>query len=313
MLKYMDYALAVYEEKSFTKAAEKLFISQPSLSLTIKKLEDELGFSIFLRRGKEVTLTPLGEKYINAVREIRKVEDDFKTELEDTINLKKGRLNIGSTTFIASYILPDIIKKFTEIYPGITIHIGVVQSTSLYDKLEKGFYDLIIDNSIYKDDRFNCTPLFKEKILLGIPSSFSVNEKLSSFSVKDDILISSKDYKSLPRLNVKELEGEKFILLKHGNKMREISDGIFQDNGITPFIAQEFDLLMTSANYAEHDFGICFLTDTVLRYSKKTDNLKYYIPDTDKDIRTVYIIEKNNYYQSISGKTFISHLKNHFK
>ena len=72
MLKYMDYAYAVYEEKSFTKAAEKLYISQPSLSLTIKKLEDELGFLIFDRSGKETTLTPLGEKYIQAIKEIKK-------------------------------------------------------------------------------------------------------------------------------------------------------------------------------------------------------------------------------------------------
>ena len=66
MFKHVDYVYAVYEEKSFTKAAEKLFISQPALSATIKKLEKDLGYPIFERTGKEVVPTYMGKKYLEA-------------------------------------------------------------------------------------------------------------------------------------------------------------------------------------------------------------------------------------------------------
>ncbi len=309
MFKYTDYALAVYEEKSFTKAAEKLFISQPSLSLTIKKLEEELGFSIFDRSGKEITLTPLGEKYIRTVKEIKKIEDDFASEIDETLKLKKGNISLGSTTFIASYILPDIIKNFTEKYPGITVNIGVEQSTVLYEKLHHGTYDLIIDNEIDKAENLSLIPLFTERIIIGIPSSFKINEKIKKFSVDSDTLCSANDYSSLPRLDMAYLKNEKFILLKHGNNMREIADELFRKAKISPSAVQEFDLLMTSINYSEHDFGICFLTDTALKYGKKCKNLKYYLPDTENDFRSVYIIHKNNSYKSAASKMFVSFLK----
>ncbi len=312
MLKYMDYVLAVYEEKSFTKAAERLFISQPSLSLTIKKLEDELGFLIFNRSGKETILTPLGEKYIKAVKEIKKIENDFTSEIDDTLKLKKGSISLGSTTFIASYILPDIIKSFTGKYPGITISIGVEQSTVLYEKLEQGFYDLIIDNAIEKVDHLSLFPLFTEKIIIGVPSSFTVNEKISEFSIDAGILCSTYDYSSLPVLDVSHLKNEKFILLKHGNNMRKFTDEFFRNNKINPTIVQEFDLLMTAINYADHGFGVCLLTDTALKYGKKCENLKFYLPESNINSRTVYIIHKKNSYQSAASLAFIKHLTEQF-
>ena len=306
MLKYMDYAYAVYEEKSFTKAAEKLYISQPSLSLTIKKLEDELGFLIFDRSGKETTLTPLGEKYIQPIKEIKKIEYDFTSEIDNTIKLKKGKLSIGSTTFITSYILPDIIKNFTEKYPGITVSIGVEQSTVLHEKLEEGFYDIIIDNSIYKEDYLSHIPLFSENIIIGVPSSFPINKKITDFSLDSDTLCSSDDYSDLPRLDISQLKGEKFILLKHGNNMRKITDELFKKKKLNITPVQEFDLLMTSINYSEHGFGVCFLTDTALKYGKKCENLNFYLPDKDMGKREVFIIHKKSAYISASCKEFIS-------
>ena len=81
MLKYMDYAYTVYKEESFTRAAEKLYISQPALSLTIKKLESEIGYPIFERCGKKITLTHIGKKYIDAIEEIMRVKNRFENQI----------------------------------------------------------------------------------------------------------------------------------------------------------------------------------------------------------------------------------------
>ena len=104
MLKYSEYAYEVYKERSFTKAAENLFISQPSLSLTVKKLEDELGAKIFDRSCKEIALTDIGKKYIRAVEEIKNIEKNLKNEIEDLQKLRRGKVTIGSTVFVSSCI-----------------------------------------------------------------------------------------------------------------------------------------------------------------------------------------------------------------
>ncbi len=298
MLKYMDYAYEIYKEKSFTKAAKKLFITQPSLSLTIKKLEDELGFPVFDRSGKEVTLTPVGERYISYVEQIMKLKSNFENELDDFLKLKKGSVSIGSTTFIVSYIMPEIIKKFSKIYPEISVNIFVEPSTVLYEKLENGFYDMVIDNAIFKNSACKYHPVLKEKIIIGIPAGSEINKKLERSEI-------DKSFNSPKKINIKELENEKFVLLKRGNKMRDIASKIFDEADISPEIIWEFDHLMTAVNYAEHGFGATFLTDTVLKYGKPLENLRFYLPDTQHNERTLYIIYNKRHYLTTAAKKLI--------
>ena len=308
MLKYMDYAYAVYEEKSFTKAAEKLFISQPSLSLTIKKLEDELGFPVFERSGKEITLTPMGEKYINAIRSIKQIKEEFENDLDQILNLEKGSVSIGSTIFIASYILPEIIKSFSAKYPGISINLGVDQSTVLYEKLENGVYDIVIDNAVTKKPAYEYIPFFKEEIILGVPEALEFNNRFKPYQISANEITADCNFERKKRLPVKELDGEKFVLLKSGNKMREISESIFSEAFASPEISFEFDQLMTSVIYSMHGFGMCFLTDTVVKYEKSIENLIYYLPDSTKRQRSVYIIHKKSHYLTTANKRFIEFL-----
>lgn len=298
MLKYIDYAYEIYREKSFTKAAKKLFITQPSLSLNIKKLEDELGFPVFDRNGKEVRLTPMGERYISYVEQIMKLKSNFENELDDFLKLKKGNVTIGSTTFIASYIMPEILKKFSKTYPEISVNLFVESSTILYEKLENGFYDMVIDNAMFKNSSCKYLPVLKEKIIVAVPAESEVNKKLAGAEI-------DKSLNSLKKINLKELENEKFVLLKRGNKMRDIASKIFDEADISPEVIWEFDHLMTAVNYAEHGFGATFLTDTVLKYGKPLENLRFYLPKTQHSERTLYIIYNKRHYLTTAAKKLI--------
>ena len=313
MFRYIDYAYAVYEEKSFTRAAEKLFIAQPSLSLTIKKLEEMLGAPVFERSGKEITLTPVGERYIAAAEEILKIRRGFENELDDMLNLKKGKVMVGSTYFISSYLLPDIHRRFKEKYPHIEVQLTVESSASLSQMLEKGELDIIIDNDMQHTCDCEKTPVMKEKILLGIPQDFEVNKKYSDIRVTEKC-IKDGDYSGVGRLDVAELRDEKFILLKSGNSMRKISDAIFSETGTEPQISMEFEQLITALSYAGSGFGICFVTDTVLRYGKDLPKLCCYIPKAHCAERTLYVIHKKSKYLTRAAKAFtdevISNIKN---
>lgn len=303
MFRYMNYAYAVYKEKSFTKAAEKLYISQPSLSLTIKKLEETLGAPIFERFGKEVTLTSVGEKYIAAAEEIMRIKNDFQNELDDMLDLKKGKITVGSTVFVSSCILPGILARFREKYPYIRTEIVVESSTVLRKMLDAGELDVVIDNMLSASDEYGLIPVLKEKILLGVPCGFEINKRHGNKQIPEAD-IKNDSCRTAPQINISELCGERFILLKSGNKMREITDSIFAEADVLPEDTMEFDQLMTSLSYAESGFGICFLTDTILKYTKGCTGLCYYIPETRYAERTLYIIYKKSKYLSRAAKAF---------
>lgn len=304
MFRYMNYAYAVYKEKSFTKAAEKLYISQPSLSITIKKLEDGLGCPVFERSGKEIRLTPVGEKYIAAAEEIMKIKSGFENELDDILSLKKGKITIGSTIFISSYLLPDILKRFSKKYPHIELEVVVDSSTALWGSLERGKLDIIIDNSVVQPDGYAFVPVLKEKILLGVPCGFKINQKHSKKQISE-AKIKNGDYQNIRKIPMTEFKNENFILLKPGNKMRMIANKVFDEDGISPKVLMEFDQLITAVSYAESGFGICFLTDTILKYAKACRGLCYYVPDTEFKERTLYVIYKKSKYLSRGAKAFI--------
>lgn len=90
MFHNMNYIYTVYQERSFSRAAEKLYISQSSLSLTIKKAEERIGAQIFDRKTNPLTLTEFGKSYISAIEKIRKLQDDLENQIYEEANLKKG-------------------------------------------------------------------------------------------------------------------------------------------------------------------------------------------------------------------------------
>lgn len=310
MLKHIEYVYAVYSEKSFTRAAEKLYISQPSLSSTIKKLEKELGFPIFERCTKEIKPTYLGEKYIRAIEEILLIKNNLENEIDDLLKLRKGSINLGSTSFIVSNLLPDLLKEFCKKYPAIKINITVEQSTVLLDKLEKGQIDILIDNATTLNSDICYIPLLSEHILLAVPNDFEINNLYKDYQISANEITKNFDgYDTLPKIDILSFKDEEFILLNTGNKMRQIAKKIFAQKGITPKISFEFDNLATAISYAEKGFGICFLTDTVIKYANTYKNLTFYQPNTEFADRTLYIMHKKSRYLSSAGNEFISFLK----
>jgi len=309
-INHMEAIYTIYQEKSFTRAAEKLYISQPALSFTVKKVESELGYPIFERSGKEVSLTQIGVKVIKAISDIMRIKSKLSAEIDDILKLKKGSIVIGSTTFIASYILPNILRRFRNKYPNIEISIVVDQSTELEEKLESEQLDIIIDNVTSYVDWYSYTPLLKEHILIGVPLEFTVNEGISNYRISPELIkTDAVDYEGLPKLPVALLRDEKFILLKRGNKLRQISRQIFEESHCIINTTMEFDRLHTAVSYANAGFGICFLTDTTLKYGNAFENLYIYAPDTEFSDLTLYIIYKKNRYLTNAASELVKFMK----
>ena len=125
----MEYVYTVYKEKSFSKAAKSLFISQPSLSATIKRVENRIGYPIFDRSTKPLTLTECGQKYIQAIEHILAIEGSFHDYVNDWGELKTGNLVLGGSSLYSSLVLPSMMRKFSKKYPAVKV-VLVEESTS---------------------------------------------------------------------------------------------------------------------------------------------------------------------------------------
>lgn len=306
MFKYAKYIYAIYEEQSFTKAAKKLFVSQPSLSATIKKAEDELGFQIFNRETAPVSLTSAGQIYISAIEDIYRIENNVKDSINSIYSLMVGDISVSGAAFISSFILPEIIMEFSKRYPKININLIEDNSVNLQEKLLSEETEVLIDYD-FNSENFEASPLKREHILLAVPKKHKVNKQFGNISLTTKDIISQKHLDpGIASVNLKKLEQEKFILLKPKNNMYKCSCNICSDYGFTPQPVISVDQLLTAYNIAGSGMGITFTTDTVIQSAASYENLLFYKLNTSHAERVFYIAHKKKKSKSPAVCEFIN-------
>ena len=146
MFKKASYICAIYTEGSFTKAAQKLYISQPCLSAAVKQIEEKIGAPLFERSSNRVKPTQLGLQYIRTAEQILTLEADFLNHLQRTQALESGTVRVGGSNYVASHILPGIIDAFSRQYPKVVVTLTEASSSVLRHQLRAGDVDLIVDS-----------------------------------------------------------------------------------------------------------------------------------------------------------------------
>ncbi|MBQ4518030.1 MAG: LysR family transcriptional regulator [Clostridia bacterium] len=307
MFSKYEYVYQVYKERSFTKAAEKLFISQPSLSAAVKNIEKKLGADIFERTGNGIKLTDVGEEYIAATKQIIKIEEEFKNKINDIYNLESGQITVGGSNYLASYVLPKIINRFTSLYPNIIVTLVEGNSTILRDMLKNDQVDIIIDSYDEIMDENQGYSLATEKILLCVPKDNKINNDLKKFQISpDSIYDKTVDLEKVPSVPIELFKDEKFILLKKGNDMYNHAMDIFSKSNIEPQVIFSVDQLNISYALADSGMGLCFVTDTFFKYGNFQKNVFLYNVGEECSSRTLYIVHKKNKYCTRAMSKFIS-------
>lgn len=292
-----EYVYEVYKERSFSKAAKNLFISQPSLSGTIKRVEEEIGYEIFDRSTKPIGVTDIGEKYIKTIEKILKLERHFIQYVNDVDDLKAGNVSVGGTQQYTSYMLPAIVSKFIEKYPHINVDIVEAKTSSLIKYLNEGIIDIAIDNYSYDEEDYSRQFQTKDTMILTVPKSFISNKKLKNYALSFEE-IQSGEFKNddIPFVKLSEFKDENFILLKEGNDTRTRAHKKFVNENITPKVLLEVEQQITSYNLTAYGLGISFISDYLIRNVGDNDALCYYKLENyenDRDICFYYL--KNKY------------------
>ena len=305
MFKRLLYVYTVYKEQSFTKAAQKLFVSQPSLSAAIKKTEEEIGFPLFERGFSPIRTTQIGQKYIEAAEEILRIESNFTAFLEDTQELRQGNLSIGGSNYVSSYIIPRLVSRFADLYPLINITLQETNSVELEAYIKSETIDLVIDSYDESNPTYQGHPLMKEKIMLAVPKERVINASFKEFQTfPSQIFQRTVNYSEVPSLSIQEFQEEKFILLKNGNDMYSRAKHIFKQGKIAPQVIFHLDQLMTSYNLSASGVGACFVTDTLFKCNAYADDVCLY-NITESEPRTLHIAHKKGRYCTRAMEEFI--------
>lgn len=166
-LDQLRYFLGVAEHRSFTRAAAHLAVSQPALSRSIRKLEDELGQPVFERRARSVALTDAGLLLQARARQVLAILEDTAAEITD--DGESGRVRVGAIPTIAPYFLPDVLRRFAEAHPDATLLVHENTTDALVKACAQGEVDLAILALPIRADPLRTEELFEEELFLVLP------------------------------------------------------------------------------------------------------------------------------------------------
>ena len=165
MQQELEYIYAIYKAGSFSKAAENLYITQPALSMSVKKIEASIGMALFDRNTRPLQLTEAGKIYIAAIEKFLELEEDMNNQIHDIHELKSGTLCIGGSHYINAYILPEVMTKYNTLYYGVKLELVEASSALLADMLEDRLIDLTFSCNDELIAKFEHYPAFHDYIL----------------------------------------------------------------------------------------------------------------------------------------------------
>lgn len=200
-LRDLKYIVEVAREKNFARASEKVFVSQPALSMQIKKLEETLGVEIFERDKQNFLITPVGAEIIKKAEIILQESEEIKMIAKNSKDPHKGEIRIGAFPTVASYFLPNFVKNIHKKFAHLKIFLIEAKSAELITKLKNGEIDFCLLAMPIKDDNLIGEKIFSEKFLLATPKGHPFSKK--------------------SKIQIKELRKQELMLLEDGHCLRD--------------------------------------------------------------------------------------------
>ncbi|MGE8203509.1 cidABC operon transcriptional activator CidR [Heyndrickxia sp. NPDC080065] len=244
-IQHLKYFVAVATEGNFTKAAQMLYVSQPTISKMVKSIEEELGVVLFDRTGKQIKLTDAGEIIFVQAQNIIKSFQNLSSELDDLMQLKTGNIQIGLPPMVGSRFFPKVIHEFHKQYPNITVQLVEDGAKKVERDVGNGTLDLGVVVLPTNEKLFHTFSFVNEKLML-------LTHLDHPLSKKDEVKLS-------------ELELESFILFRkdftlHDRIITECVRAGFHPNIIYESSQWDFISEMVIA-----ELGIALLPETVCR------------------------------------------------
>jgi LysR family hydrogen peroxide-inducible transcriptional activator len=287
-LHQLRYFVAVARFRSFTRAAEREHVSQPSLSQQIRKLEDELGVRLFDRLGRRIKLTAFGERFQQHASRVLEEISGARQEVEEFLKLKRGTVAVGAVPTVAPYLLPKTLAAFSRACPGIGVVVREDLTPSLLLQLADGELDLALLSLPVKRAEFVSETLIEEAMLLALPRRHPLAARR--------------------RVAFRDVSREPFLLLKDGHCFRDDVLEICKRSRLKPQVVFEGGQFDTLVAMVAAGTGITLLPEMArAHYRHRGVELREFVPP--RPTRTIGIVRPKYKTLSPASRAFIEVLK----
>ncbi|MCD8352138.1 MAG: LysR family transcriptional regulator [Planctomycetaceae bacterium] len=244
----LEYFAAMASEKNLSRAAEKLIVSQSTLSKTLAKLEEKTGCPLFARVQHGLHLTEAGENFSEITRRLLRIKHEMDAELHAISQGSAGRVHFGISYTFSKSLVPKVLPIFSRDNPQIEVVIHTETSSVLENLLVDGGIDVAVIVETRRNRSLLYEVLFYEEILLAI----APDNPLCDQAVTRD----GEDY---PYIAPASLVDAKFILSQEHMRLRDSADAFFKAEKIAPDIAVTTASVSTAIHLASHDVGVAFV------------------------------------------------------
>ena len=244
-LRQLEYFQMASRLKNITRAAERLRVSQPNITVAIKKLEGELGRQLFDRSQKQLSLTPEGAVFLGRVEVALRNIQDAVLEVNDYKQLQKGTIKIGIPPMMGAYLFPKIFSSFQRRYSHLDVYLHEEGSVAIREQLERDELDfgiIIIPDS---SPNLQLLPMARSQVVCCVPA--------------DSALAARK------AITLQDVEEHNLIMLKEGSFLRQTMLQKMKTAGVTPNIVLESNQVVTIMGLVASGVGNAFLLDMIVR------------------------------------------------
>lgn len=224
-IRSFQYFITISEKPTLSAAAESLYISQPALSQQIRKIEEEVGAELFIRKGHSMSLTPAGEAFLLCSQRILQFYEAMLREVKMLSVTEKDTVHMGISPFYSQHYLPKILPPFLQQHSQINVDIVEENSVNLEKKLLKGELDFCALPLYPKNELLEYETIYHEKILLAVPKNHPIN---SGYPM--DAFVN----KNYPSIDLALMKNEPFIGLKKIQKFSAIGLRLCEEAGFVP-------------------------------------------------------------------------------
>ncbi|HJV35835.1 LysR family transcriptional regulator [Geomonas sp.] len=278
------YLLEIIRGGGFTRAAETLGISQPSLSIAVQKLEDELGVTLINRQERKIALTAEGRAFFERACQIEELFKGTVHEMEEFRGLEKGEVRIGIPGMLATHYFPALIAQFRELYPDLKLSVHSAGANSIQSLIESGALDAGIVSGHELPDWVESRGVIREEIVACVAAAHTLASK--------------------PAMTLEELSHEPLFLFSEGFFQRQAVTDAMAARGLVPNVVFETNLVPLLKKVTAQGGGV----STLLRMAVEEPELKAISFSPPLFVDAV-VIWKRNAYLSRAARTFLEFLQ----
>ncbi|WP_085610643.1 MULTISPECIES: transcriptional regulator CynR [unclassified Pseudomonas] len=283
LLRHLRYLLAVADHGGFTRAAEALHVSQPTLSQQIRQLEETLGVDLFDRTSRSVKPTDAGQAYIECARRVLVELEAGKRALHDVKDLSRGSLRLAMTPTFMAYLVGPLVRDYVARYPGIHLEIFELSMDDIEAGLADDSLDIAIAFTPVRNPDIECIPAFVETLGVMVGREHPLYDSASVLTPDD----------------IAQLD---FALLAPDFFTRLSIDEYFRQNGITPKVQIEVNSVSTLLEVIRHAPIATMLPEAIATEDRALRRLRV---ESEAPQRGAALLRRKNNYHSAAAEAFM--------